>query len=61
MVFYFYAATVNILEGFYTPQNYSHEAQDFIMQQWNFYFYFLSAKQMQKSKYAKVKMIYAML
>jgi hypothetical protein len=46
---YFYATTVNILMGCYTPQDYSHGALEFF-----------NAMLMQKCKYAKEKNGYAM-
>jgi hypothetical protein len=50
----FYATTVNISMGFYTPQIYSHGALGFMMHQINiFIFSFYNAMLRQKSKYAK--------
>ena len=57
---YFYAITVNVSYGFL----YSEESFTWVLGFYNaimkFLFYFLNAKQMQKSKYAKVEIIYAM-
>jgi hypothetical protein len=39
--FYFYATTVNISMGSYTPQNYSHGVLGFMMQQINIFISFL--------------------
>ena len=54
-IYIFYATTVNIHVGVYTPYNvmiYNNET---------FYLPFLNAMLMQTSKYAKVKRIHAML
>jgi hypothetical protein len=55
--FYFCATTVNILSGFYTPQNYSHGGFKIYdaVQQINIFIFFSNAMLMKKSKYAKVK------
>jgi hypothetical protein len=39
--FYFYATTVNIPMGSYTPQNYSHGALGLLMQQINIFISFI--------------------
>ena len=59
--FYFDAATVNILGGFLHTIELFTWGLGFHNATIKFLFYFLSAKQMQKSKYAKAKIIHAML
>ena len=56
---YFYAFTVNITIGIYTVDLFTW-GLGFFYAVMKFLFYFLNAKDMQKSKYAKVKITHAM-
>ena len=57
-IFIFYATMVNILVGFYTPQKLFTWGLGFYNVVMQFLFSFLKAMRMQKSKYAKMEIIY---